>query len=155
MICSFGYYLLTYVLKYLGGDIFINAYTSGLAEVIAKLSVGALVFKTGLRKLFVVAFGLGTIGALLLCFDSEGGGSYVAISVFIAKFGFSQAFPANYFAILLLFPTVLNATSMGICNCFARVTTIMAPLAAEITPPIPMVMLTIGGVLAILLSQLL
>jgi len=31
IICSFGYYLLTYVLKYLGGDIFINAYTSGLA----------------------------------------------------------------------------------------------------------------------------
>ena len=89
VVTAFGYYELTYVLKYLGGDIFINAYTSGLAEIIAKLSAGALVFKTGLRKLFVVAFGLGTVGALLLCFNSTGGGSYVAVSVFIAKFGFS------------------------------------------------------------------
>ena len=79
----------------------------------------------------------------------------MAISVFVANFGFSMAYPANYFAILLLFPTVLNATSLGICNCFAKIMTITAPLAAELTPPIPMVMLTIGGVIAMVLSQLL
>ena len=89
MVTSFGYYTLTYVLKYLGGDIFINSYTSALAEVIAKLSAGALVLKTGLNRLFLVAFSLGTLGALLLCFSGQEGGTFVAISVFIAKFGFS------------------------------------------------------------------
>lgn len=155
VICSYGYYSLTYVLKYLGGDIFVNAYTSALAEVIAKLSVSALVLHTGLKRLFILAFGLGTIGTLLLCFSSQSSGSYVAVSVFIAKFGFSQAFPANYVAVLLLFPTVLNATTMGICNFFTRLITILAPLFVELTPPIPMVIVTVSGVLAIILSQFL
>ena len=155
MMCSFGDYGLVFVLKYLGGDIFINAYTQAIAEVIAKLSVGVFVTKTNLRSLFVTAYGFGAFGALLLCFNSQGGGKYVAVSVFIAKFGFCQAWPLIYLAIPILFPTALNATSMGICNCFAKVMTITSPLAAELTPPIPMVMLTSAGVIAACLSQLL
>ena len=155
IVTSFGFYTLTFVVKYLGGDIFVNSYTSALAEVIAKLSAGGLILHTGLNRLFLVAFSLGTLGALLLCFNSEGSGTFVAISVFIAKFGFSQTWPANYISILLIFPTVLNSTTMGICNICARVCTMLAPLVVEIEPPYPMVIVTTGGLIAVVLSQFL
>lgn len=150
MMCSFGDYEQHFILKYLGGDIFINSYTQASAELISKLSVGPLILQLGLRRLFLMAFGIGTVGALLLCF-----GNNVTIAVFIAKFGFCQAWPTNFLSIPLLFPTSLNATSMSICNGFAIIMTVLSPIVAEIDPPIPMILLTISATVAMCLSQFL
>ena len=41
-----------------------------------------------------------------------------------------------YSAASILFPTVIATTSIGICNLFARVSTILAPFVAELKPEI-------------------
>ena len=66
MACSFGYFLLAYVLKYLGGSIFINAYTSSFAELAGKLSTIFILQCTSVKRVFLISFGLALLGTGLL-----------------------------------------------------------------------------------------
>lgn len=66
MSCSFGFYMLAYVLKYLNGDIFLNAYSVSAGEIIGKLSTIFLLRCTSLKRVFLIAFGMSSLGSLLL-----------------------------------------------------------------------------------------
>ena len=71
----------------------------------------------------------------------------------IAKFGFSQAFVAAYLSIVLIYPTILASTAMGVCNLLARTSSVMAPIVAEVEAPINLlILLSITGV-ALVASQ--
>ena len=50
------------------------------------------------------------------------------------------------------FPLVFSGTAMAIVNVFARTLTTMAPVVAEIKQPIPVVIISILGVLGALIS---
>ena len=66
MACSFGFYMLAYVLKYLNGNIFLNAYSVSAGEIIGKLTTIPLLRCTSLKRVFLIAFGTGSLGVLLL-----------------------------------------------------------------------------------------
>lgn len=87
-VCSFGFYMLAYVLKYLEGSIFKNAYTSSAGEIIGKLSTIPLLRYISLRRVALIAFGMGALGSLLLIIagDNE---SLVPWILVIARLGFS------------------------------------------------------------------
>ena len=80
--------MLAYVLKYLEGSIFTNAYTSSAGEIIGKLSTIPLLRYISLRRVALIAFGMGALGSLLLIIagDNE---SLVPWILVIARLGFS------------------------------------------------------------------
>ena len=55
--------------------------------------------------------------------------------------------------IVLLYPTILASTAMGICNLLARVATIMSPMVTEVKSPINLLILFVIVGVAFLASQ--
>lgn len=146
MACSFGFYMLNFVLKYLQGSIFFNAYASSVAEIVGKLSTIIVLHYTSLKRTFFISFTLALFGTILLILFSQKS-AWIPVMLLIAKLGFSQAFVAAYLSIILIYPTILASTAMGICNLLARVSSVMTPIVAEIEAPINLVILvSIAGV---------
>lgn len=63
---SFCYFLISYELKYIKGDLFINGIVSALSECLAYTASGLMQLKLGIKKMFVLSFGLGALGMFLL-----------------------------------------------------------------------------------------
>ena len=72
----------------------------------------------------------------MIFFNAEG--ALIAVFVLFAKFGISFAFNISYLSTPQMFPTALCATAYGICNLFARLSTVIAPELAEAPDPVPM-----------------
>ncbi len=51
-----------FLLKYFPGSIYVNGSISSLSEVAATLSAGYFYAKVGVRKAFVISFGISAIG---------------------------------------------------------------------------------------------
>ena len=64
---------------------------------------------------------------------------YKLILVFSTKFGTNLGFNLVYIITPQYFPSVVTSRIFGICNVFARVATICAPMIAELDEPIPLV----------------
>lgn len=152
MACSFGFYMLSYVLKYLHGSIFVNAYASAIAEIVGKLSSIILLRFMSLKRVLLIAYGTAAIGTVLLITFSTSA-AWIPLMLLIAKFGFSQAFVAAYLGVILLYPTILTSTAMGVCNLLARVASITAPLVAEVRSPLNLTILLVIAGFALLSSQ--
>ena len=56
--------------------------------------------------------------------------SVLPLFVLLAKFGITMSFNISYVIMNELFPTLLKATSFGVCNICARLITILAPMTA-------------------------
>jgi len=67
-------------------------------------------------------------------------------------FGQSGAFCVVYAAHLEIFPTKYATTAIGFCNILARMATIMAPQAAELDAPYPMMLIASFSFAAMLLT---
>merc|ERR1712062_221969 len=102
--------------------------------MIGKLSTIVVLQYASLKRVFLVSFSLSLTGIFLLIVFS-GSDSWIPLMLLIAKFGLSQAFVAAYLSVVLLYPTILVSTAMGVCNLFARISTITAPLVAEVKTP--------------------
>ena len=137
---SFCFYLISYELKYLPGDIFKITYFSGASDLIANLTAGLLIGFVGLKPTLFLANLFAAIGSLLIILWGwhATGVWTLPILVLITKLGISTLFTAVYLGNALLFPTLFTATSMGICNIFARSATIGAPEVAEIPGTFPL-----------------
>ncbi len=59
--------------------------------------------------------------------------------LFLCRFGVTLAFNCSYTIMRELFPTLVRATSFGICNVCARLITITAPVFARTALPTPMI----------------
>jgi MFS family permease len=68
MTVAFAYYLIAFELKYLSGNIYINACVTTVAEIIGKLASGVLIVKIGLRPVLLGSFALAAVGTMLLIF---------------------------------------------------------------------------------------
>ena len=146
------------------GNVYVNICISAIAEILAYIGSGILVKYLSIKWSFLVAFGLATLGGLLMSFintsddssqsDKDG---LVATFVLFAKFGISFAFNIVYLGTPMLFPTILVGTAFGICNVVARFTTILSPLIAEVSPPWPMLIFAalsaVSGVLSLTLRS--
>ena len=130
-ISSFNYYLINFQLKYINGNVFNNTLVSGLSEVPAVILAGYFYKKIGLRYTLMGAFFISTFGSvLLLYFDTYE--NLVPLMVLFAKFGMAITLTLCYFGNSHIFPPIFCGTAFGICNIFAKLGTIFAPLIAEI-----------------------
>lgn len=130
------YYLLTYQLKYIEGNIYFNNIVSGTADIFAFLLSGS-VFKTiGFKRTMLFSFFLSFLGMLflLVLHPSSSNQSTLALLILISKFGIVQAQALAFIGNQHLFPAPVLATTFATCNFFTRMATIFAPYVAEIKP---------------------
>ena len=112
----------------------------------AFLASGYIVKLFGIRLAFLSAFGSAILGGtLMIIFYSVD--SAMAVFVLLSSFGTSLAFNSCYLTTPMVFPVHLTGTAFGICNLFARCSTILAPIIAEVTFPTPMIVFTLLSIL--------
>ena len=63
---SFSYYMITFFLKYIPGNIYVNTSLSAIAEIIAYVVSGFFMKFMGIKLSFMLAFGLGATEFLSL-----------------------------------------------------------------------------------------
>jgi hypothetical protein len=133
---SFGYYLIGYQLKYIKGDLYVNAVITSSSEIAAYLVSGFLFEKFGIKIVLSASFLISMMGMGALIAYQPHGDSQVLLSLFILGSigGVSCAFNICYLGTHTLFPVSIVATAFGVCNCAARVFTIAAPYVAELPP---------------------
>ena len=148
---SMGFYMLAFLLKYLKGNIFLNAYTSSAGEILGKLSTIAMLKCISLKRVLLVAFCTSSVGMLLLIL-CDGDPVLTPWVLGLARIGFSQGFVAVYLTCVLCYPTVLTSTTIGIATCSSKILTMSAPLIAELDPPINLVILLVIAVSASIVS---
>ena len=150
---SFTYYLISFQLKYLPGDVYNNSMASSGSELLAYILGGILYNKIGIRLAFCFSYLISVVGGVMILFWGTNNPQLMPIFVTLAKFGISSGFVIVYVSTVDVFPTLFCATALGFCNFFARVATILAPLIAEKQPPLPMLIFTsmtaVGSVLAL------
>ena len=150
---SFDYYLLTFLLKYIPGNIYVNTAVSCSAEIAANLISGFILKAIGIRPSFVIAYVVATAGGLLMtfCYSSS---NAMAVFVLLSKFGIAFAFNTAYLTTPMVFPVILTSTAFGVCNVVARFITIASPLIAEVEPPVPFIAFSVTAVVGIVGSLL-
>ena len=150
---AFGYFLVNFELKYLQGDIYKNAYTSSVAEIIAKLIGGIVLVKFGLKPIFAFCFTIACIGAVALIFVTDANDWIISMLVMGAKFGISMGWVGCYMGMILLFKTTLVGAAMGCCNVICRLAAMAAPLIAELDAPIPMITIGVLTIIGAVITQ--
>ena len=150
---SFNYYLLTFLLKYIPGDIFVNTAVSCSSEIVANLTSGFVVKAIGIKPSFLFAYVVATAGGLLMTF-SFSSDSAMAVFVLLSKFGIAFAFNTAYLTTPMVFPIILTSTAFGVCNVIARFSTIASPLIAEVDPPVPFMAFSLTAILGIVCALL-
>jgi hypothetical protein len=139
---TFCFYMISFELKYLPGNIFVNTYASAFGDLASTIVSGIVVRYLGIKYTLIASYSMATLGAFLICiwgWNTQEQNKWIMPSlVLFAKFGISAAFNIVYIGNSALFPTLFTATSLGICNVLARTATIFAPFVAEIDGVTPM-----------------
>jgi len=129
---TFGYYLISYQLKYIKGDFYINNITSAATEVFANLLAGFIFQILGINLTCIISYSIGLAGMFCLIFIKTDNQAFLSLFILGSKFGATQMFNTAYIGNTYLFPVSLVATSYSVCNFFARMASIFAPFVAEL-----------------------
>lgn len=135
---SLNYFIITFYLKYIPGNIYTNTSLACIAEIIAYVVIGFIMDKFGVKLSFIISYILAATGGIFLVIFYNADGYLIGVFVLFAKFGISVAYQCCYLATPQMFPTVLTSTAFGIANLFSQAITMSAPLIAELDAPIPM-----------------
>lgn len=139
-VCSFNFYLLSFLLKYIHGNIYVNSIVSSVADMIAYSVSGYLFSKLKVKKSLLIYWTVAFVGGIvLLILEGVNANDYlVATFVMISRLGMSSSFNTVYLSTPYLFPVIYCSTCMGIFNFWARLVAVVSPVIAEIDYPIPM-----------------
>ena len=141
---SFNYYMLSFLLKYFPGNIFINGMANSLSELFSNIISGMIYKNTGPKRGFIFSFLISALGGLSILlyeiftgfFKSEKkeneGALLFAVLVLIAKFGIGSASNICYISNSDIFPVLFSASGFGICQFIARGLTSTSSLLAEV-----------------------
>jgi len=149
---TFFYYVITYKLKYLPGDIFDNSIAAAVAEVIGCGSFGFLFAYLKIKKSLILLFFIQMTGSTLILVLGDQIPMLMPIFVLLARLGSSAAMTLLHIATVEIFPTLVAATAFGICNVIARIACIFGPLLVEVPEPVPMSIISFMSLIAISLS---
>ena len=150
----FSLYLSTFMIKTVQGNIYVNNAVGTIAMSLGKVICYFLNQHITVKKSLITFFMLAFLGAIPIAFSETAGDSFnqfvVPICLFIFNIGNSGCFMNLYAGHLDHFPIVFAGTAMGICNIFARILTISAPMVAEIKQPLPEIILIFVNFLALI-----
>ena len=151
---SFDYYLLNFQMKNIKGNIFLNTFASAISELPAIIISGFMYKKLGIKITLFSWFTLSFLGGICLLILGNSNEDLIPIFILLSKAGVTATFNMCYLANAQIFPAIFAGTAFGICNIGAKLTTILAPLMAEMVPPVPMIMFCSTACMAAALSFL-
>jgi hypothetical protein len=138
--CSTVYYMINFYVKYLPGDIYLNQVFSSLSETVANVITLYFTRIYSIKKGLMTSFLVTTIGCVLvICSQLTGWDFVIPFAVLQVKAGMTIAFGYFFFATVHFFRTEFLGLVMGTANVIGRMSTILAPVIAEMEHPIPMI----------------
>lgn len=143
---SFDMYLITFQMKYLPGNIFVNSLVSSFVDIPISIAAGFIYHSYGVRLTLPLAYGMSLCGSIALVILGNSIPAMVPVMVMMARGGVKVALDLCYLANSTIFPAIFAGTAFGLCNIGAKAFTILSPLIAEVAPPLPMIIFS--GVLA-------
>ena len=151
---SFNSFLISFMLKYFPGDIYVNTLASASSDIAAAALSGILYNIVGPRRALGIFFGLACLAGCLIVwyehsihfFDGPPENSGALLFPFLvlsAAFGTTAAVNTIYIGNCELFPVLFAATANGICNFSARIGNILCPQLAEVQGLTPMIVFSL------------
>jgi OCT family organic cation transporter-like MFS transporter 4/5 len=134
---SFNYFLISFDLKNLPGNIYLNAIVSSIFEIIFIFLSLSILNKIGLKRSLVLGFLLSLCGAIPLILIKNKPQA-TPVFILLARVGITFNMNICYLSFAILFPPVLSHSAFGFAKFLARFATILAPMAAELKAPTPM-----------------
>jgi Na+/melibiose symporter-like transporter len=95
-VSSLDYYLISFLLKYVPGNIYMNTFVSTSSEIVATMLAGFVYELFGSKVAFCLSFSVSAIGGFLIALTSAENTYLIAFFVLLAKFGISFAFTMVY-----------------------------------------------------------
>lgn len=138
--CNFIYYLINFYIKYIPGDIYLNQIINSVAESVANGPLSVIVASLlPIKKNYFFCFVTCAISCSFIYVSTEKQWTdMIPLTVLMAKSSVTIAFCALYFSTLQFFPSSYLGLAMGIQNMIGRMSTIAAPVVAEMSGPAPM-----------------
>ena len=164
---SFAFFMVPFYLQNIQADIFFLSMATECAEFLASIACVIATRFLPLKKALLVSCVLISVGSFAMMFIAKEMASADAKNlsrtseyfntalILITNFGIVCAFDIAYLINAELFPTILLSTAYGACNILGRLISIMAPIAANMPQPYPLLILFIFSVLCAILSQML
>ena len=131
------FYIIGFYIKYIPGDVFINIIIISIADALSSIGAGLVSSVVGAKKTLFLSFSLAAVAGLALIASTQQ--VYVMVFVLVTRYGINSAFTLCYIITADYFPSIVSSQIFGICNVFARFSTILSPMIAEIDEPIPMI----------------
>jgi hypothetical protein len=155
--CSLNNTLISFLLKYFPGNIFLNGFMSCTSELVGTFMSGLAMIFYSPQFCLKVSYGIAGFGGFLMIvylvktdYYAQEVHEFTPASLFIfssliliVKFGCASAFNVIYAATTTLFPPLFSVTAFGISNFLARTCTFFSPQIAEIQSEFPITLMTI------------
>jgi hypothetical protein len=144
--CSLNNTLISFLLKYMPGELFFNGFMSCSSELVGTFVSGVALMKYDSIQCLKVSYGVAGAGGVMMLiylvqtkYYSYETHEFTLISVFIfgsliliVKFGCSAAFNVLYGTTTAMFPPLFSVSAFSISNFLARTCTFFSPQIAEI-----------------------
>ncbi|XP_021376640.1 solute carrier family 22 member 4-like [Mizuhopecten yessoensis] len=138
--CGYGYYGISFGVKGLTGNLFLNMALLSIAEIPAIVTLYFFTNRLGRKWTSLLFCGIGIFAAVTVAFieatDLQNK-VYRTVFVLISKIGVSLAWLGIKLLATELFPTVIRSVSSGLFNSMARVGSLIAPQMVYLNDDIP------------------
>ena len=137
---SFNYYMVSFLLKYFPGNMFVNSAVSSLSDVSGNILGGFMYSSYGARRALGISYGISIAGGIGILIYEVSTNFYSGLPttdasssllfpglVLIAKLGMTSVINIAYVCNPDMFPVLFASTALGFCNLFARLATMFAP----------------------------
>ena len=127
--------------------VYANALSLSAAEIISFLYGSALWFIFGLKKALFICYGLALIGGLLLMVYGihDQSSPLFPNLILITKLGLGCSIQVLFCAHTTFFPEKFAARSYSLCNIISRVISVVAPMLAQYSGTLPLLVLAGGS----------
>jgi hypothetical protein len=125
--CQFNYYLTTFYIKYLPGNIFVSQITVATCEISFFLVSYKLFHRLGLRRSLFMGFAFSVIGSIPLILFKDADSEATPAMLLLARVGIAYILNISYLGFSMLFPPIFAQTTFGFSKLLARIATIFAP----------------------------
>jgi hypothetical protein len=139
--CSnFCYFLITFSLKSLGGNVFISNYIADIAEILANLLSLVIITAFGFKITMILGYFVAASGMVILIFLPPPVGEHTNLLVLVyavilySKFGVAACYNLSYIGNGILFDPSILGTTIGLCTAASRFVNAGAQPIAELHP---------------------
>ena len=129
-----------------------NIIISSVFELPAYILSGIIYETLGIKIALISLYSISILGTITYMLLETEDNAMIAGMISFIKFGVSGTLNISFLANAGLFPAIFGSTAFGICNIFARIMTILAPIVAEANVPIPLITFNVMAGVGIIAS---